>query len=149
MDMDEEVGLSDNDDIDETPLRTVMGGAFDELPGAPWKRLPIGNYGGFAIPALFGMANFTCDEVGEAACRIKDLQLTVRVIGMVEDRTARSVHVFHLIADEFEALMLFPADLSDMHLSFRGSRAAFEETAEMLRAMATSTATNDLPEAVH
>ena len=131
------------------PTGRVSGGAFDALPGGPWKHLPAGRYDGFALPAMVVLAQFKDREVGEAAWRISGLELTIRAEGVVEDRTGRVVRVVQLIADEFEALLLFPEDLSDMHLSLRGSKAAFDETAEVLRALRTDTMTIDPPRAAH
>lgn len=131
------------------PSAPVLGGAFDELPGAPWRTPPEGNFSGFAIPAMKAMQHYASDEVGEATFTIEELVMTVRVVRTIEDITGRQVRVFHFIADEFEALMLFPEDMSEVHLSFRGSRAAFTEAVEVLHAAGEKARLKHLASAVH
>ncbi len=132
-----------------TPPGTVSGGAFDELPGAPWKKPPEENYVGFAIPAMSAMKNYSEDEVGEATFKAGNLELTVRVVGMIEDLTGRPVRIFQFIAEEFEALVLFPTDMADIHLSFRGNAAALTDAAKLLRAVGDNAMLNNMPGPVH
>lgn len=95
----------------------------------------MGDFSGFAIPAMLAMRNYNSDEVGEASFSVGEIELTVRVIDTIADPTGRSMRVMQFIAEEFEVLALFPEDMQGVHLSFRGSKAAFVETAEVLRAV--------------
>lgn len=87
--------------------------------------------------------------MGEATLKAGGLELTVRVVGMIEDLTGRPVRIFQFIAEEFETLVLFPTDMADIHLSFRGNAAALIEAAKLLRAVGDDAMLKNLPGAVH
>lgn len=116
------------------PSGNVSGGAFDDLPGGPWKTPPHGDFSGFAVPAIIAMTEYAADEVGEAACKLGGVELTVRVIDPIQDSTNRTVRIFQFIADEFEVLILSSDDMVSMHIAFRGSELAFARAAGLLLA---------------
>lgn len=112
----------------------IGGGEFDDLPGGPWKILPPGINRGFLLPAL--VANSFFEDTGATTGDFEffGLYLTARNAGVYEDASGNDVGVFHFIGDEFEALMMLPADLSHFVMSCRGSSAAFADAAALLLA---------------
>lgn len=111
----------------------VADGMFDQLSGAPWKAAPKGDYTGFVIPALETLKHYDSDETGEATFGLGEVELAVRVIGQFADLAGRSLRVMQFTCDEFEVLALLTEDVKHAHLSFRGSKIALIEAAELLR----------------
>ncbi len=111
----------------------VANGLFDQLPGAPWRAAPKGDYRGFLIPAIETLRHYDNDETGEATFGLGEVELAVRVIGRFTDPDGRSLRAMQFTGDEFEVLALVTEDAQSAHISYRGSKNALLEAAELLR----------------
>lgn len=89
---------------------------------------------GFAIPAMETLRHYDNDETGEATFGLGEVELAVRVIGQFTDLASRPVRAVQFTGDEFEVLALLTEDAGRAHLSYRGSKSAFLDAAELLRA---------------
>lgn len=111
----------------------VAEGMFDQLPGAPWRAAPTGDYIGFAIPARETLRHYDNDETGQATFGLGDVELGVRVIGRFTHPASGPLRAVQFTGEEFEVLALLTEDAGRAHLSYRGSKSAFLEAAELLR----------------
>lgn len=116
----------------ETSTSPIGGGMFDNLPEGPWKILPLGINAGFLLPACVATCFF--DATGEPSADFEffGLHLTVRNVGTIKRQSGDEARVFHIIGDEFEVLMLLPADTSCLVMSCRGSSTAYADAARTL-----------------
>lgn len=116
----------------------ISGGDFSDIPGGPWKAVPPSNYDSIMIVAVA-----TRKELRGRAGALDfrpfgaEVRLTVEYRG-VQSYRSESKHIFHMVSEEFELLMIIDLDVRGGIIACRGSEKALLDTVRQVDAAYSS-----------